>query len=73
MTKLTNQQKAIIRSMADHDMKVRRVAADLNYRDTTITYHCQKMKRVFGLDPRKFWDLVDLLDMAEGDGPDAEL
>lgn len=51
----------IILALAENDMKVSLAAEKLSYCDGTLYYHMNKIKRLTGLDPKKFYDLVKLL------------
>ena len=57
----------IIRALADNDMKVSVAAELLHYTEGTLYYHMNKIKRLTGLDPKKFWDLVKLVTCMKGD------
>lgn len=57
----------IIRALADNDMKVSVAAEKLHYCEGTLYYHMNKIKRLTGLDPKKFWDLVKLVKSVKGE------
>lgn len=56
----------IIKAMADFNMNVSRAACSLYMHRNTVVYHLDKVKRQTGLDPRRFYDLVELAKMAQG-------
>ena len=60
----------IILAFANNSMKTNVTAKQLNYTDGTIYYHLNKIKRLTGLDPWKFWDLVKLCDLVKGEHSD---
>lgn len=60
---MTEQQLEIVKSLADCNMNVQKVANVMNYHRNTIIYHLQKVKKDTGLDPMNFYDLVKLLDL----------
>jgi sugar diacid utilization regulator len=51
----------IIRALADNDMKVCVAAEKLHYCEGTLYYHINKIRRLTGLDPKRFWDLAKLV------------
>lgn len=57
--------KEIILTMADHDMNVKRVAEVLHYHRNTMVYQLNKIQSIYGLDPRKFYDLCKLVEMVK--------
>lgn len=60
---LTPLDKEIIKALADNDMSVLAVSKGLFMHYSTINYHLAKIHRETGLNPRKFYDLLALLDM----------
>lgn len=56
-------EKLIIESMADFNLNTTDVANHLMYHRNSILYHLNKIKQFSGLDPRKFYDLVKLLEL----------
>lgn len=61
MNDLTQHQKDILIAFANNDMKIHRVAKQLNYSRNTIEYHLNAVKNVTGLDPRTFHGLTALM------------
>lgn len=65
---LTEQDRDIIRELAEQDMNVSRAARALNLSPETVRWNIGRIARVTGLDPRRFYDLCELLDlMREGE------
>lgn len=48
-----------------HDMNVTDVARAIFTHRNTVLYHLNKVKQQTGLDPRRFYDLVELVKMAQ--------
>ena len=64
---LTERQKETILAMADNDMRVYRAAKALYLHHSSL-YGCfDRIKRETKLDPRKFCDLVKLVEMVRSD------
>lgn len=63
--KLSYQQKEIIVAMARCDLTVSRAAKELYRHRKNVDYHVCEIVRKTGLDPRKFYDMIRLLDMVE--------
>ena len=57
--------RSIIIAMADHNMNISVVADELHYNRNTICYHINKIIRKFGLNPRKFYDLCQLMKLVK--------
>ena len=55
----------IVVAMANHNMNVTNVARAIFMHRNTVTYHLDKVKQQTGLDPRRFYDLVELVKMAQ--------
>lgn len=66
MTDLSDVQVSVIRSMADNDMVVSFVADSLHYHRQNIKYHINQIRKKTGLDPKRFYDLVKLVEMVGG-------
>lgn len=54
----------IVIAMANHNMNVTDVARAIFAHRNTVLYHLDKVKRQTGLDPRRFYDLIELVKMA---------
>lgn len=62
---LTDREKEIILALAESDMSVSQVSRVVYYHRNTLEYHFVKIKRKTGLNPKRFYDLVKLVDMAK--------
>lgn len=60
---LTEQDRQIIRELAEQDMNVSSVARELRLSPETVRWNVGRIARVTGLDPRRFYDLCELLDL----------
>ena len=56
----------IIKAYAECDTCVLKTKQKIYLAQQTINYHLSKIHRVTGLNPRKFYDLIDLLIMERG-------
>lgn len=65
MEKLGEKDVEIIEAMCDNDLNLSKVARALFQHRNTIVYHLDKIKKNTGLDPRKFYELVKLKEMAD--------
>lgn len=55
----------IVIAMANHNINVTDVARAIFAHRNTVLYHLNKVKQQTGLDPRRFYDLVELVRMAQ--------
>jgi hypothetical protein len=55
----------MIDDLANHNMNVTDVAHAIFAHRNTVLYHLNKVKQQTGLDPRRFYDLVELVKMAQ--------
>ena len=62
---LTELETEVIRLMAECDLKMSWVARRMKYARSTVFYHVEEITRNTGLDPRKFYDMVKLLEMVK--------
>lgn len=60
---LKPEEKEIILSMARNDLSATKTSKELHRHRNTVIYWIEKMKKDTGLDCRKFYDLVKLLEM----------
>lgn len=60
---LTEMDIEIIKNMCEYDMNIAFVSRAMFMHWGSIAYHLDKIKRNTGLDPRVFYDLVELMDM----------
>lgn len=63
MTVLSDLEKKIILSMAENDLKVSHVCKSLFMCKSTVDYHIDKIKKETGLSPKRFYDMVKLLEL----------
>ena len=59
-------ENSIILSFAENDMSATETARNLNYHRNTIIYHLRRIRNKYGLDPQRFFDLVELVKIAKG-------
>ena len=62
---MNKEDAHIVIAMANHNMNVTDVARAIFAHRNTVLYHLDKVKRQSGLDPRRFYDLVELVKMAQ--------
>ena len=62
---LDERDYRIILSFAKNSMREPETSWDLDVHRNTITYRIRKIKALTGLDPREFYDLIKLVDMAK--------
>lgn len=62
---MNKEDAHIVIAMANHNMNVTDVARAIFAHRNTVLYHLDKVKRQTGLDPRRFYDLVELVRMAQ--------
>lgn len=62
---MTKEDAHIVIAMANHNMNATDVARAIFVHRNTVLYHLDKVKRHTGLDPRRFYDLVELVKMAQ--------
>lgn len=65
MSKLTVDDWSIVLTLADNRMQVATTARKLCYHKNTVTYHINKIKKLTGLDPLNFYDLIKLVKQAK--------
>lgn len=66
---MTEQHRKLILTYAKCDMNRSEAGRKLYMHVNTVDYHLKKIKKETGLDPKKFYDLIKLLEMeAEEDG-----
>lgn len=58
---LTEQEVAIIRGMANNNLRMTDTAKGLFVHRNTVLYHCDKIKQKTGADPRDFFGCWNLL------------
>lgn len=62
---MNKEDAHIVVAMANHNMNVTDVARVIFTHRNTVLYHLNKVKQQTGLDPRRFYDLVELVKMAQ--------
>lgn len=62
---MNKEDAYIVVMMANHSMNVTDVARAIFAHRNTVLYHLNKVKRQTGLDPWRFYDLVELVKMAQ--------
>lgn len=62
---MTKAEANVIIALANNKLSSRSAARSLNYHHNTIYYHCCKIRKATGLDPRDFYDMQKLLPVAE--------
>ena len=58
---MDDRDLCVIIALAECNMKVSDASRILGVHRNTVTYHLEKIKRITGLDPLSFYDLVKLL------------
>ena len=58
---LTDIKKRILRCYAKNNMNVSSTAQELHYHRNNIEYHLTHIQAKTGLNPRNFYDLIELL------------
>ena len=56
----------IIKGLADNNMSVNAVSRNLYCHRNTVEYHIKRVEKETGLNPKRFYDLVKLVEMAKG-------
>ena len=64
---LTDLQKEVVLAIAECNMNVSEAVRRIYRHRQTVEYHCRQMIELYGLDPRNFYDLVMLVEMAKRD------
>jgi sugar diacid utilization regulator len=67
MSKFTDTEKKIILEMCENNLHVHSVARACHLTPNTIYANLEKIKEKTGLNPRVFYDLVELMDMVRED------
>ena len=61
MPKLTDMDWRVVKAYADCNMNKCAAGRAVFVRENAIHYHLDKVKRLTGLDPKNFYDLIKLL------------
>ena len=67
MAKLSALHKEIILAYARNNMNISRVAEELHYHINTMQYRIAQIARTTGLNPKNFYDLCKLVEIARDD------
>lgn len=62
---MKEQHKQIILAFARNDTTIARTATELCYSETNIAYHLGQIKRTYSLNPKNFYDLCKLVELAK--------
>lgn len=62
---MNEAEKKIILSLAGHDMCISKTSRAIHMHRNTIEQHFEKIRQKTGLNPRKFYDLVRLVEIAK--------
>lgn len=62
---MNKEDAHIVVAMANHNMNATDVARAIFAHRNTVLYHLNKVKQQTGLDPRRFYDLVELVKIAQ--------
>lgn len=62
---MNKEDAHIVVAMANHNMNATDVARAIFSHRNKVLYHLDKVKQQTGLDPRRFYDLVELVKMAQ--------
>lgn len=66
MKMLNELQKSVVIAYASNGMRVESVANQMHYHRNTIVYHLETITKKTGYDPRNFFNLIKLYEMATG-------
>ncbi len=61
---LNEFEKKLVTALADNDMNESEVAREFYMHRNTVIYHLEKLKQKTGIDPRSFYGLMELVQMA---------
>lgn len=68
MKKLTIMDWHVVRAYADCNMNASAAARVVHMHINNVEYHLEKVKRLTGLNPKCFYDLVELMRVGENNG-----
>lgn len=63
---MNDLHRSVVIAFAENGMKVEKTARAMCYHHNNIKYHLENIARKTGLDPRNFFDLIRLYEMATG-------
>lgn len=58
---LTDKQKVFVMAFAENDMNLEKTAKAVFYSAPNVAHYLRRVAAGTGLDPKKFYDLVDLV------------
>lgn len=61
MNELSGKEKEILLEFAKNDMRISPTAKNLFFNRNSVYYHLRKVKSKTNLDPLRFYDLVELV------------
>lgn len=70
---LDNVDIRIIEAFADCDLNICKTARKLNLHKDFVRSRIFRIKRITKLDPQRFYDLIQLLDLFDGNGKEEVL
>ena len=62
--RLTETQARIVLALADNEMRVYTAAIAAHYSRTNVDYHLRQIRKLTGLNPKNFYDLYRLVQIA---------
>lgn len=65
---MNERMREVVLALAGNDMVMERAAREIYLSRSTVEYHTRQIRERTGLDPRRFYDLQKLVEMARGDG-----
>lgn len=64
---MNDLQKSVIIAFAENGMNVEKTARVMHYHRSNIIYHLENVEKKTGLNPRNFFDLIKLYELATGE------
>lgn len=58
---LNEKQRAVVMAFADNDMSLTKTASAVYYSAANIAQYLRRIAMLTGLDPKRFYDLVELV------------
>lgn len=62
---LNDRRREIVLALAEHDLNILAVAREMYFHHNAVRYHCEQIHKKTGLNPRRFYDLVKLVEMVK--------
>ncbi len=60
---LTTKERCVVWALCRNDLRTKPAAVDLFYNPGSLIYQVEKIKEKTGLDPRNFYDAIELLEI----------